>query len=341
MSQIALQNLADFADCSRQRCSTRVHSPDVHHYRIGPVPVSLQCEITQLAEDYHRYYRAYEVFSPSADSFHIRVQLRRSWRSLRRYYHIETNGQEQSILCNPRSVLPYIEWTTNALVARFLPDYYQIHAAAMSRHGVGIILAGTPGQGKSTLAAGLLARGWKYLSDEFALIHPTTRRLEPFPKALCIKSGSFAPVLKLGLPLDLKRVLHKGGKGPVSLLDPLAVRPVAVSPPCPVGLIVFPEYDPSRPPAIEPLSRARAVFDLVQVSFNFTKFRDRGLDLLASIARQAHCIRLRSGDLNQTCRLLEDYMGSLRRPADAPCATTTLPPASYEPGRSALRGGEA
>lgn len=308
MSQIALQDLASLARPTPLRCAARAKTPRVRHYRIGPVPVSLDCEVEQLADDYHRYYRAYEVFAPSPDSFRIEVRLRRSWRSLRQYYYVYANGQEQCILCNARSVLPYIEWTTNALVAKFLPGYLQIHAAAMSRDGAGIILAGTPGQGKSTLAAGLLARGWKYLSDEFALIDANTGRLEPFPKALCIKSGSFAPVLELGLPLDLKRVLHKGGKGPVSLVDPLAVRRDAVSEPCPVGMIVFPQYDASAAPAIESVSRARAVFDLVQVSFNFTKFRDRGLELLAGIARQSHCVRLRSGDLNQTGRLLEEYM---------------------------------
>jgi hypothetical protein len=170
---------------------------------------------------------------------------------------------------------------------------------------MGTIVAGSPGQGKSTLTAGLLSRGWSYLSDEFALIHPTTRLLEPFPKAMCIKAGSFKPVLDLGLPLDTRNVLHKGSKGPVSLIDPLAIRADAVSPPCPVRMIIFPHYEPDTEPAIEFIPRARALFELVQLSFNFTKFRGRGLELLAEVVLGSTCVRVRSGDLRATCDLLE------------------------------------
>ncbi|MBI4580278.1 MAG: hypothetical protein HY718_11285 [Planctomycetes bacterium] len=288
--------------------TSRPREHSMRHYRIGPVPVTLACEVPGIADDFHRYYRRCEVFAPATHSFRIDVVIRRSPRSLRRYFHILANGREQCILRGARSVLPFVEWTMNALVAKFLPHYYQIHAASVSHQGVGVILAGSPGQGKSTLAAGMLARGWSYLSDEFALIDPDTRHLEPFPKAICIKAGSFATLLEQGLPLDLKRVLHKGHKGPVSLLDPAAVRPNAVGPPCPVGLIVFPRYDPHAAPAIEPMSRAQAVFELIQVSFNFSKFRDRGFDLLAAVARKAQCVRLRSGDLVETCELLDNFL---------------------------------
>jgi len=317
MSQASLPSVFSLP---RRRVEARTAAPSrplTRHYRIGPVPVSLYCELPRILDDFHRFYEPYQVFAPAVDSFRIEVVPRRSWRSLRRYIHIRTNGREQCVLAGESSVLPFVEWTMNALVARFLPGYLQIHAAAMSLHGQGIILAGAPGQGKSTLAAGLLARGWSYLSDEFALIQPDTRMLEPYPKALCIKAGSFDPVIELGLPLDLSRVLHKGSKGPVSLLDPLAVRPDAVSKPCPVRMIVFPQYRPDAAPAVEEISRAQAVFELVQASFNFTKFRNRGLELLADLARQARCVRLTSGHLHQTGQLLEACLAESDVPANA------------------------
>lgn len=310
MSQLTVSAHAAFLQ-ARSEPQHQLAVRDVaRHYRIGPVPVSLYSEDPQIADAFHDYYEPYQVFAPSSDSFRIEVLVRRSWRSLRRYYHIQTNGREQCILKNSRSVLPFVEWTMNALVAKFLPGYLQIHAASMSYRGRGVILAGSPGQGKSTLAAGLLARGWSYLSDEFALIDPDHRTLEAYPKALCIKAGSFEPVRQLGLPLDLDRVLHKGSKGPVSLIDPLKVRANAVGNPCPVRMIIFPQYEAGAEPDIQPMSRAQAVFELVQASFNFTKFRNRGLQLLAEIARNAHCVRVRSGDLSQTARMIEEYMES-------------------------------
>lgn len=292
---------AEAAGCDAATTPTR-------YYRIGAVPISLTSAIPQVLADFHRYYAPYQVLAPSADSFQVEVVARRSRRSLRNYIYVRANGHDQCILRSMKSVLPFIEWTVNALTAKFLPGYLAIHAASMCHAGRGLILAGSPGQGKSTLAAGLLAHGWSYLSDEFALIEPESGHLAAFPKALCIKAGSFEPLRALGLPIDLDRVLHKGSKGPVSLLDPLAVRPDAVSEPSPLRLIAFPEYCRDEEPAVEPMSRAQAVFELVRSSFNFTKFRNEGLTLLADLTRQAHCVRVRSGDLSRTCGLLESYL---------------------------------
>lgn len=308
MSEIPLPSAAALSIARPEAACPVLARTPTRHYRIGPVPVSLTCRLPEIAADFHRYYAPYQVFAPTPDSFAIEVTPQRSRRSFRRYIYVRANGMDQCILRNTRSILPFIEWTMNALVARFLPGYLQIHAASLSHRGRGVILAGSPGQGKSTLAAALLASGWSYGSDEFALIDPRTRELHAYPKALCIKAGSFQPLLELGLPLDLDRVLHKGSKGPVSLLDPLSVRSDAVSLACPVRLIAFPEYAKDAAPGIEPMSRAQAVFEMVQASFNFTKFRNAGLEVLTAVAREARCVRIRSGALRQTCKLLEDEL---------------------------------
>ena len=70
-------------------------------------------------------------------------------------------------------------------------------------------------------------------------------------------------------------------------------------------MIVFPHYDQVAPPEIKAISRAEAVFQLTQVAFNFSKFRTRGLDLLADVVSRARCYRLRNGDLTHACELLE------------------------------------
>jgi HprK-related kinase A len=291
--------------------SVAAEVPHSRSYVIGPVPVQFTTRVPGLLDDFHRYYQEYEVPIRPRGAFEVEIVATRSPRTFRRYFRVLLNGQEQCILRQRSSILPHVEWALNVAIARYLPGYYQIHAAVMSWRGDGAIMAGCPGQGKSTLAAGLLARGWSYLSDEFALIDPRSRLLMPYPKTLCIKAGSFDVLTRLGLPLELDRVLHKASKGPVSLLDPLAVRADAVSKPCPVRLIVFPEYQAGATPRIEPMSRARAVYELIQVSFNFTKFRGNGLSLLAETARRAQCVRLRTGDLAASCELLQSYMDNL------------------------------
>jgi hypothetical protein len=130
MSDIALRIPIDIAADGPRGQSKATPVVRGRHYQIGPVPVTLACDVPDISEAFHRYYRTYEVFIPPAHSFRIDVKVRRSWRSLRRYYHIFANGREQCILKSTRSVLPFIEWTMNACVAKFLPEFYQIHAAA-------------------------------------------------------------------------------------------------------------------------------------------------------------------------------------------------------------------
>jgi len=275
------------------------------HYRIGPVPVSVRSEPGSVEADFHALYAAYEVDAPSGDGFHIDVVAHRSRRSLRRYYYILGNGEVLFAVRQKDEILPHVEWAINTLVARHLPGYLQIHASVISGDGIGLVLPGQPGQGKSTLAAGLLARGWSYLSDEFALIDPDTRLLNPYPKALCIKAGSFDALRQEGLPLDPGRVYYKGEKGRVVLLNPLRIRPGVVAGPCPIGMVVFPQFSRAVPAMIEPMSRAEAMFKLTGLCFNFGKLRTRGFDLLVEVVQNARCFKLRTGDLGQSCELIE------------------------------------
>jgi HprK-related kinase A len=287
------------------RCRARSVLPEPPHYQIGPVPVRLSSVLPRVEHDFHELYRSYQVQAAGSDEFHIQVVARRSPRSLRRYLHVLGNGEELFVVRGENEVLPHVEWAVNTLVATRLSQYLQVHASVVARDGVAVVFPGQPGQGKSTLAAGLLARGWSYLSDEFALIDPETQLLDAYPKALCIKAGSFEVLCGLGLPIDACRVYYKGEKGRVSLLDPLKIRPGIVAGPCRLGMVVFPEYRTSSEPVIERMSRAQAVFELTRMAFNFSKFRTQGFNLLADLVGRSRCCRLSSGDLAAACDLVE------------------------------------
>lgn len=280
----------------------------IAHYQIGPVAVTFASNVAVAAEEWHDRYQRYDIDRPPRERFLIEIVQRRSRRSLRNYYHVLANGEQLFIIRRTDEILPHAEWALNNHVARFLPGYLSIHASVVARNGVGLICPGDPGAGKTTLAAGLLLRGWSYLSDEFALIDLVTGDLTAYPKALCIKAGSFDVLREAGVPTGQVRVHHKGYKGRVIMLDPTMIRPDIVCPACRLGMIVFPQYSPEGPPSIEPMSRAEAVFELTKVAFNFAKYRRRGFEVLTKAVQNASCYRLRVNDLSATAELIESHL---------------------------------
>jgi hypothetical protein len=65
-----------------------------------------------------------------------------------------------------------------------------LHGAALARNGHGFALAGAPGAGKSTLAAGLIAAGFEYLADDLVALSSPDAAIVPWPLPLSLKSGS-------------------------------------------------------------------------------------------------------------------------------------------------------
>ncbi len=73
--------------------------------------------------------------------------------------------------------------------------FMEIHAAALVHRGRCVLLPAAPGSGKSTLAAALAASGFRYLSDEAALLEEPDLAVRPVPLALTVKPGSI-PLLE-------------------------------------------------------------------------------------------------------------------------------------------------
>jgi len=55
---------------------------------------------------------------------------------------------------------------------------YSLHAAGVTRNGLGMLIVGSPGSGKSTLAIGLVRLGWSYLSDDALLLRRQPNGIE-------------------------------------------------------------------------------------------------------------------------------------------------------------------
>lgn len=274
--------------------------------RIGEIDVTVTGDAEDVLDDFAALYGANATGHETVGSS-IRMEVRMSRRAAfgRSRYTIFGDGKELFSDRRSLDVLPYLEWGINWRVIERCAAYLQLHAATLSFEGQGVVLVGNSGVGKSTLAAGLVSRGWTYLSDEFALIDPDTLRLHPFPKAMCIKAGSFDLIERLNLPLWRRRHYVKAIKGAVGYIRPQDFAPGVVPLPCPIRFVVFPKYGEGEEPRLYPIPPAHAGFRLAGHAFNRKAFGTRAVSILSEIVRDAECLGLVSGPIEETCDLVE------------------------------------
>jgi len=141
------------------------------------------------------------------------------------------------------AVVRRADWLPGIVAARLLEavgngveDRYLFHAAAVGRNGRGLILAGDSGFGKSTLALGLVERGFLLLSDEVAVVDARDGRLEPFPKTLELR-----PATASLFGIEPQRLSPRTGK---QLHDLTREFPTGVGGPCVPAAIVFLAIEP-------------------------------------------------------------------------------------------------
>jgi hypothetical protein len=110
----------------------------------------------------------------------------------------------------------------NAATGR-VRSHFLFHAAALATpDGRGVILAGGSGLGKTTLTLALLARGFRFFSDDVAAVGRADSRLYPFPRRLGVRPAGGRP--------GEKALLDAATLAPDSLPD----RPI-----CPARFLFF------------------------------------------------------------------------------------------------------
>jgi hypothetical protein len=77
-----------------------------------------------------------------------------------------------------------------------------IHGSALSLGNRSLVISATGGSGKSTMAALLQLEGFNFVSDDFVPIGAKTKKLYPFPAAICLKNDSIPLLVSKGLEVN-------------------------------------------------------------------------------------------------------------------------------------------
>jgi hypothetical protein len=135
-----------------------------------------------------------------------------------------------------------------------------IHGAALARNGMGLALAGPSGSGKTTLAAGLVSRGFDYLSDDAVPLSEPDGEIVPWPLPLSVKAGSIE-VLKSRFP-DLGNAPVYPTKGTEARLLVPAAKVWDVTA-VKLRTLIFPRFIAGAAPKQRRLSQFEAVQNLL------------------------------------------------------------------------------
>jgi hypothetical protein len=207
--------------------------------------------------------------------------------------------------------LAMLMWHINRQAVSSRPDLLVLHASVAEAHGCAILLPAKEESGKTTLVAGLVRAGMRYLTDEAAVLDLDTGMVHPYPKPLTVETGSWGVLADLMPPAE-GRLPHQW------LIDPRHIRPDAVAGPSPVGLVVSPRYEPGAPTEVTRLRGSETVALLVENAFNFATFGRRGLQALAEMVRRCDGYRLVSGDLTSSVDAVIGLADELREQACRP-----------------------
>ena len=278
-------------------------------YRVGPFVFRVTSSVPTLCDTLSQIYPDYPlVKTPNIADAHVRVSRRG------RFSGKEEVRYDHDVLLSDFPAgqgLPHVEWGLNWCVATRAHEYVQFHAAVLEREGFAILLPGLPGSGKSTLATFLAHRGWRLLSDEFALVRPGDRHVVPFPRLIPLKNESI-DVVKNEIPAARIGPKFVGTrKGTVAHVCPPGehiqraleeARPV---------MVMYAGYCAGTSWQIRALSKSENFVRLTQNSFNYHLLGLTAFNLAAELATELSAFELQYGDAGEAVERITEMFSEV------------------------------
>ena len=204
--------------------------------------------------------------------------------------------------------LPLLEWGINWCIAQRSNARLVLHAGVVERDGSAIVLPALPGSGKSTLVAGLCARGYRLLSDEFGVIRLADSLLLPLLKPVALKDASIDVIRRFDPESVLGPVFPKTRKGDVAHLAPPAASVARRHEPANPALVLFPRFEAGAELALEPLPKARAFAKISANSFNYGLLGRGAFVALGRLVERCGVFRLSYGDLDAAIAAIDELL---------------------------------
>jgi hypothetical protein len=184
-----------------------------------------------------------------------------------------------------------------------------MHAACLVSNGRAILLCGCSGRGKTTLAAGLLGRGWTYLGDEIAGVVARDFSIRSLPTALSVKIGGMAAITRLlgAVPRSWPSTVDGAVE---AFVDARALGPTGSETGRPTA-IVFPRFTEGVALVSTRLTPLESFAELIDagIAVDHSLFGGSTPDRLIEFVETTAAYRLTYGTFDDACRGVHAIVG--------------------------------
>lgn len=280
----------------------------------GACVVRARSRLPVFAESLKRVYGEFP-FRPAAEFADYHVEVGASG-GLRRWIgpqvRFSIDGVEPFEPFPRASALPMFEWGVNWCFAQRANQYVLLHAGTLALGDRAVLMAATPGAGKSTLSAAMMLAGFRLLSDEFGVLDPDSGMLLPMLKPVALKNRSIDVIRAYSAQARLGPTFVGTRKGDVAHLAPDAASVAAATTARP-ALVIFPTYREGSELSLTPQPPEQAFARLAFNSFNYALLGPVAFDAVADVAERCPAYQLTYSRLDEAIACLRELLGAAER----------------------------